>query len=224
MVQRSQVKIGLNEQEEKRFYKALDKASERSKLLWLLILETGVRISEALSLDIGSVEGQEKIIVKIKGWTGNKKENTFKPRIRRKLIMLSYGLQKQIKAYIEERRTKETITPDMPLFLSREGGRLSVRQAEREFLQLLNDAGVNNPSYPAKGENGVTQMRHSITPHCLRHTVATWIVKRQGHKVAQRVLGHSAPSITLAFYTDVRDEDLEAVAENRRDFIEDKIS
>jgi integrase len=218
------VKIGLTEQEEKQFFKMLSKAAARSRLLWKLIAETGLRISEALSLTIGAVDGQDKFIVKIKGWTGSKKKGTYKPKDRRKLIFLSPGLQGDINSFIESRRNAGTASPDMPLFISREGGRLSARQAEREFLRLLNDAGVNNPSYPLKGGNGITQTRHSITPHCLRHTVATWLVKRYGHKVAQKVLGHSSPSITLAFYTDVRDEDLEEAARGRRGCIEDKIS
>ncbi|MBU2574071.1 MAG: tyrosine-type recombinase/integrase, partial [Elusimicrobia bacterium] len=53
-----------------------------------------------------------------------------------------------------------------------------------------------------------------FTPHALRHTAATKLLKRTGNaKLVQRYLGHSDVATTLRFYVDVFPEDLKRAAE-----------
>lgn len=52
-----------------------------------------------------------------------------------------------------------------------------------------------------------------ITPHDLRHTAASLAISAGANvKVVQRMLGHASAAMTLDVYTDLFDEDLEAVA------------
>ena len=55
---------------------------------------------------------------------------------------------------------------------------------------------------------------HGVTIHSLRHTYA-YILKVQGIHVttAQRLLGHSDPKITMAIYTEVLDDEIEAAGQ-----------
>lgn len=88
--------------------------------------------------------------------------------------------------------------PEAPLFVSREGKRLSSRQVQREFKKWMKEAGVDG----------------RLTPHALRHTAATKLLRRTGNaKLVQRYLGHSDVATTLRFYVDVFPEDLERAAE-----------
>lgn len=82
--------------------------------------------------------------------------------------------------------------------MSREGTRLSARQAQREFKRWMKEAGIEG----------------QLTPHALRHTAATKLLRRTGNaKLVQRYLGHSDVATTLRFYVDVFPEDLEGAAE-----------
>lgn len=65
----------LTPQEEERFLDILKnrKDAERAYMLYHLMLITGLRISEALSLNIEHV-GKAKLEVKVKGWTKKRKE------------------------------------------------------------------------------------------------------------------------------------------------------
>lgn len=55
---------------------------------------------------------------------------------------------------------------------------------------------------------------HGVTIHSLRHTYA-YILKVQGIHVttAQRLFGHSDPKITMAIYTEVLDDEIEAAGQ-----------
>jgi integrase len=53
-----------------------------------------------------------------------------------------------------------------------------------------------------------------LTPHELRHTAASLAVSAGANvKAVQRMLGHASAAVTLDIYTDLFDDDLEAVAD-----------
>ena len=57
-----------------------------------------------------------------------------------------------------------------------------------------------------------------LTPHELRHTAASLAVSAGASVLAlQRMLGHDKPSTTLDVYSDLFDEDLDAVADRLAD-------
>src|SRR3990167_2962703 len=66
----------LTPQEEERFLETLKnrKDAERAYMLYHLMLITGLRLSEALSLNVEHAD-RVKIEVKVKGWTKNRPES-----------------------------------------------------------------------------------------------------------------------------------------------------
>lgn len=92
--------------------------------------------------------------------------------------------------------------PEDLLFPSPGGGVLRLRNMRRDWF----DAAAT-----AAGVDG-------LTPHELRHTAASLAVSAGASVLAlQRMLGHDKPSTTLDVYSDLFDEDLDAVAERLAD-------
>jgi integrase len=162
-------------------------------MLYRLMLVTGLRIGEALRLNTEDA-ARTKVEVRVKGWTreGEKRERT-------KTVYFPKALQEHLAQYVRVRRRRgEMLDPGTPLFASREKSRLSCRQAQRDFKKWLKEAGIEG----------------RLTPHALRHTAATKLLRRTGNaKLVQRYLGHSDVATTLRFYVDVFPEDLERAAE-----------
>ena len=180
----------LTPQEEERFLDILKnrKDAERSYMLYHLMLITGLRISEALSLNVEHA-CRAKVELKVKGWTkkGEKKD-------RYKAVYFPKALQKHLKDYLRVKAKKgESLAPEAPLFVSRNTTRISPRQVQRDF------------------KSGI---KTDLTPHALRHTVGTRLLKEfKNAKLVQRYLGHSDVATTLRSYVDVFPEDLEEAAE-----------
>ena len=162
-------------------------------MLYRLMLITGLRIGEALRLNTEDA-GRAKVEIRVKGWTreGEKRE-------RMKTVYMPKALQEHLTKYLRfKQRRGESLEPAAPLFVSREGTRISSRQVQRDFKKWLKEAGIEG----------------QLTPHALRHTAATKLMKRTGNaKLVQRYLGHSDVATTLRFYVDVFPEDLENAAE-----------
>jgi site-specific recombinase XerD len=138
--------------------------------------------------------GNEMVDVRVKGWT-----RSGKKLVRVKSVYFPKSLQERLAHFLRfKRRAGESLTPEAPLFVSREGGRLSARQAQRDFKKWVNQAGIES----------------RLTPHALRHTAATKLMRRTGNaKLVQKYLGHSDVATTLRFYVDVFPEDLKNAAE-----------
>jgi len=185
----------LTPQEEERFLDILKnrKDAERSYMLYHLMLITGLRISEALSLNVEHA-CRAKVELKVKGWTkkGEKKD-------RYKAVYFPKALQKHLKDYLRVKAKKgESLAPEAPLFVSRNTTRISPRQVQRDFKKWIRESGIET----------------DLTPHALRHTVGTRLLKEfKNAKLVQRYLGHSDVTTTLRYYVDVFPEDLEEAAE-----------
>ena len=169
------------------------KDAERSHMLYRLMLITGLRISEALRLNVHNAE-RPKVDVQVKGWT-----RAGKKLVRVKSVYFPKALQERLAHFLRfKRRAGESLAPEAPLFVSREGGRLSARQAQRDFKKWVSQAGIEA----------------RLTPHSLRHTAATKLLRRTGNaKLVQKYLGHSDVATTLRFYVDVFPDDLKNAAE-----------
>jgi len=185
----------LTPQEEKRFLDILRnrKDAERAYMLYHLMLITGLRLSEALSLNVEHA-GRAKVELKVKGWTkkGEKKD-------RYKSVYFPKALQKHLKDYLRVKAKKgESLVPEAPLFVSRNNARISPRQVQRDFKKWVRESGIES----------------NLSPHALRHTVGTRLLKEfKNAKLVQRYLGHSDVTTTLRYYVDVFPEDLEEAAE-----------
>ncbi len=193
----------LTPQEEERFLDILKnrKDAERAYMLYHLMLITGLRISEALSLNVEHA-GKAKLEVKVKGWTKKKERNPERSegkKNRFKTVYFPKVLQKHLKDYLRVKAKKgESLAPEAPLFVSRNSARISPRQVQRDFKMWVRESGIEA----------------DLTPHALRHTVGTRLLKKyKNAKLVQRYLGHSDVTTTLRYYVDVFPEDLEEAAE-----------
>lgn len=199
----------LTPQEEERFLDMLRnrKDAERAYMLYHLMLVTGLRLSEALSLNVEHA-GRAKVELKVKGWTKNRSEglplvlaigNQREKKDRFKAVYFPKALQKHLKDYLKVKAKKgEFLLPEAPLFVSRNTTRISPRQVQRDFKRWIKESGIET----------------DLTPHALRHTVGTRLLKKyKNAKLVQRYLGHSDVTTTLRYYVDVFPEDLEEAAE-----------
>jgi len=186
----------LTPQEEERFLDILKnrKDAERAYMLYHLMLITGLRISEALSLNIEHAS-RAKVELKVKGWTkkGEKKD-------RLKTVYFPKALQGHLKDYLKVKAKRgESLLPGAPLFVSRNSTRISPRQVQRDFKKWVKESGIES----------------NLSPHALRHTVGTRLLKTfKNPKLVQRYLGHSDVATTLRYYVDIFPEDLEEAAES----------
>jgi len=206
----------LTPQEEERFLITLRnrKDAERAYMLYHLMLITGLRLSEALSLNVEHAS-RAKLELKVKGWTKNRPEghaclparqglasnsqSQGEKKDRYKSVYFPKALQKHLKEYLKVKaRRGESLLPEAPLFVSRNTARISPRQVQRDFKKWVKESGIES----------------DLSPHSLRHTVGTRLLKEfKNAKLVQRYLGHSDVATTLRYYVDVFPEDLEEAAE-----------
>jgi integrase/recombinase XerD len=160
----------------KRFFTSISTGCMRDKLLFTLLIETGLRISEALSLRWEAVDftnGSEKLIVMGKG----QKERT----IPLQTAPITLGLLG---------RLREDKEGNMPIFVGQAGQALSYSQALRLFREYSN----------------AVKLPKTLTLHSLRHTYATNLLEDGvSIAVAQKLLGH-ADIKTTTLYQGVSDQ------------------
>jgi integrase/recombinase XerC len=144
----------------------------RDTALITLLYGTGLRISEALSLRRGDVPLPDSLNVLGKG---NKERS----------VPVLDIVRQAVSAYAAI--VPFTGTKSDPLFLSRGGGPMSPRDAQRLMQRL-------------RGRLGLAP---SATPHALRHSFATHLLKNGGDlRSVQELLGHASLSTTQK-YTEV---------------------
>lgn len=153
----------------------LKQRSLRDYLLFILGINSGLRISDLLSLQINEVKEQNRIIIREKK-TGKIKD-----------FPLSDTCKKAINEYLESIDNQNNW-----LFKSKKGDRPITRvQAYRIINQAARAIGI----------------KEAIGTHTLRKTFGYWAYK-SGADVTriQKLLNHSAPSITLAYIGITKDE------------------
>ncbi len=137
-----------------------------------LIYGSGLRLSEAHLLNVGSVDFHRDE-VKVLG-KGN----------RERIVPLGRQARRALTAYLETRRPPRTVAGenDLPLFLNRSGERLSRRGIERRVGVHLKRLGTG------------------LTVHSLRHSFATHLLEGGADlRVVQELLGHRHLSSTQRY-------------------------
>jgi len=164
----------LTPQEKRKLVKAIDQTkgprAARDAVLVDLILNTGLRISEALGLDMADVNVAEKhLTVTAKGGEVHH-------------VFLNARTRKRLGAYLKKR--KKVLCECPALFLSNRRSRLSVRQAQVTLEGWVARAGI------AK----------KVTVHGLRHTFATHLLERTGNlRTVQEALRHRHIATTVTY-------------------------
>ena len=162
--------------------------SKRDSLLFVMGINTALRVSDLLSLTVGDVwgSGKPRHAVKLK----EKKTGKIKE------FPLNQAIIKELKMYLKERFRGDTPAPDKPLFVSQKGGAALGR---RQAWRILSDAGRSI---------GL----ESIGTHTLRKTFGYHVFQRSGGNLAlvQKLLNHSSSGDTLR-YIGLDKEEMDAV-------------
>lgn len=153
----------------------------RDRTIMELFYSSGLRVSELAALDRQDFD-YENLTVKLRG--KGKKE---------RIIPITKNAADWIKTYIEHPdrfRDSDIHAAEVDpraIFLNKHGTRLTTRSVDRKFDHYLNQSGLAG----------------KVTPHTLRHTIAThWLENGMDLKTIQVLLGHSSLS-TTTIYTQV---------------------
>ena len=158
----------------------------RDKVLLILGMRTGFRISEMLSLKVKDVWQHGKPLNTVAVTKAN-----MKGKIESRCIPLHSQVQAVLKLYIKDQ------SPDDWLFPSQCGGHIS-RQAAHKLLHKAFD---------------VCQLEGSLGTHCMRKAFANTMYERLGHDLVktQKALGHKWVNTTAQYISFREDEVNEAI-------------
>ncbi len=150
----------------------------------IILLETGMRVSELCGLDIHDIDLASKS-ARVVGGKGNKD----------RLVLFTQRSVDVINSWLNIREARAH--PDeVSLLVTRRGKRPHPRSIQKMMVKLSEDAGLP----PNK-----------LTPHVLRHNFATGLLERGADLVSiQRLLGHSSIATTRV-YLDITDQTLREV-------------
>ena len=136
-----------------------------------LLFSTGIRVSEAVSLNMSHVDA-ERLVISVRG-KGNRE---------RAIPIVCDAFRDVLFQQIAERRNQGA-PMDGPLFISRRGNRLSDESVRTVLRRHATKIGARR-----------------ITPHMLRHTVATLLLEDGVDlRHIQRLLGHSSITTTTIY-------------------------
>ena len=152
------------------------------------LYSTGIRVSELVGLDEGSIDFIAGMI-KVQG--KGKKE---------RLVPIGSPAIKAINEYIDsksmsKKQEEKSVSRSEPLFLNKYGGRLTARSVARSLDKYLKVSGINLLT----------------SPHTFRHSFATHLLDKGADlRSVQEMLGHSSLSTTQV-YTHITTERLKNV-------------
>jgi site-specific recombinase XerD len=161
----------LSDRARTRWLRAAQRADERGKALAYIGYYAGVRGGEAVALDLGDVRiSARKGVLVVRYGTGGAY----------RAVPLHPHLRTALDEWITERATWPGAKDNQALFLNRRGGRLSARGAYDQLKKIAADANLEF------GRDG------DLTPHALRHTAGTNMI-RDGEDIVTvaEILGHS---------------------------------
>jgi len=168
--------VTLNKEEILRLLNAVDRNTSlgaRNYAIILLLLDTGMRISELVSVNLANLE-LTKGYIKIRGKGQKEREVPFSGTIRREL-----------KRYIQRYRPVLGNVGSGYLFTKIDGEHISVCCIQQALRRIARKAGIN----PAK-----------CHPHIFRHTFATMFAVKGGPSaILQEIMGHESFQTTQKY-------------------------
>ena len=146
----------------------------RDRALLELLYATGLRVAEIVSLDWNDLDLRERVL-RVLGKGGKERMVPFGRKAQE-------ALSAWLAVWDEVRRVDGS--EDDPVFLNRDGGRLSDRSVRRVVDRWVEAAAL------ARG----------VHPHTLRHTFATHLLERGADlRAIQELLGHSSLATTQRY-------------------------
>ena len=151
---------------------------DRDHMLFLLLYNTGARISEALSINVKDIE-LDKRRIKVLG-----------KRNKERYLFFSATTKEEIIIYLDKRLMHAK--DENAFFISNKGKRLPISYVNIIFKKYAN----------------IMNFKTEFTPHTLRHSFATHMLSRGlDIRVLQELLGHKSIAATQ-IYTHVSKEEL----------------
>lgn len=152
----------------------------KNKAMVRLMLECGLRVSEVCNLRTTDVN-MNSCKVRIRDGKGGKDRN----------VWMSPSLRDLIGEWLERRPEAE----DDWMFPTRNGTQTNPRSIRRTVKTYAEKAGIS--------------WYEDVSPHTLRHTAATNMLRKENLEVVRKMLGHEDIS-TTQIYTHIVDDELEA--------------
>lgn len=146
--------------------------SKRNQLIFAFGINTGLRISDILNLNIEDVENKTYVEMK------EKKTGKYKK------FPLNKKLRNLIKDYLVERAETFAIDDDKPLFVGKKHKRLDRSQVYRFLNDACNSLNINI----------------NVGTHTMRKSFGFHFYKQYNDiALLQKILNHSSPAITLRY-------------------------
>ena len=148
----------------------------RNRAIFETLYSAGIRVSEISGMNVTDVDFK-KGLIRVMG-KGNKE----------RLVPIGKKASNAIQTYREgllnEGGGNHFSDQNSPLFLNRNGGRLTTRSIARILKRVVEDSGVVSP----------------VSPHVIRHSFATHLLDSGADlKVVQELLGHKSLSTTQKY-------------------------
>jgi integrase/recombinase XerD len=154
----------------------------RDRLLALLPFYAGLRVGDAVALDVPDVRmSARKGVLVVYGKGGKIREVPIHPQLRESLT-----------GWLDERPKWRNADVEKALFLNRRGGRLSARAASTVFTAIGQAAGLDD----------------EVTAHIGRHTFVTQLIRSGEDLVTVAELAGHSRLETLRIYSRPTDDDL----------------
>lgn len=147
-------------------------SSQRDRVLFTLMYNTGARVSEIIQLQAGDAEGQ---VVRLHGKGRKERQVPLWPRTRR---------------LIQQWRRTHQLQPNQPLFTNRHGTPLTRVGVKFRFARAVHLAARVCPSLG----------KRRISPHTFRHATALHLLQAGvALEVISLWLGHTSPTTTYNY-------------------------
>lgn len=159
------------------------KVSQRNKLIAYLLLYTGVRVSELVSIKLSDIDYLASTLT-VRGKGGKIRE-----------ISLRQDVVHLIRSYVKEERLKSKFKDSEYLLLSQRAPKVH-RDAVRDWLANISK-----------------ELGFKLHPHLFRHTFCTRLLKKGVDlTTVSKLAGHSTVNMTAKFYIQTtRQEKMDAV-------------
>ena len=144
----------------------------RNKVAFLLFLDTGLRLSELLSIDLSEVNFDDGFILA----HGKGQKERWVP--------FGKATNKLLWSYLKQRQTIAT-TDESALFVTQDGRRLTIRGLQMVFKRMGKKLKLEGIRF---------------SPHTFRHSFALAYIENGGDPFSlQRILGHSTQAMTSKY-------------------------
>ena len=157
---------------------------KRDKTILELLYSTGIRLSELVAIDMGDVQIDQKT-VKVFGKGGKER-----------IVPFGGKAAEALGFYLKERNMHvQKNLDDNPLFISKQGLRISPRTVQSRLKKLFDSVAAGS----------------GFTPHLMRHTFATHLLDHGADiRAVKELLGHASLSSTQ-IYTHLETEKMKKI-------------